>query len=207
MRAPVFLAMVVLTVTCGPSPDAKLPGYVSSNGGSVTPSQGGAIEAGGATGSGGIVSTGGTTVVGSGGKVGTGGITAAGGSKSTGGVSGVGGSVSTGSGGATARGGAPGSGGRMSTDAGRPVDGAANCMGQVVSNAYACGAAPACSACMVNSVSKEEQCKAGVDCLAAAGASCDSNCQLNCFNKAGDAQVKTCIMALQTAACGSGGGC
>jgi hypothetical protein len=59
----------------------------------------------------------------------------------------------------------------------------------------------------VNGVLKEEQCKTGVDCLAAAGASCDSNCQLNCFNKAGDAQVKVCITALQTAACGTGGGC
>jgi hypothetical protein len=201
MRAAVFLAMVVLTVTCGPSPDAKLPGDVSNNGGSITPSHGGSTETGGTPGTGGIVSTGGTTAVGSGGKVGTGGVTAAGGSNSTGGVSGAG------SGGTVASGGVSGVGGTTSTDAGRPIDGAANCMGQVVSKAYTCGAAPACSACVINSVSKEEQCKAGVDCLAAAGASCDSNCQLNCFNKAGDAQVKACISALQTAACGAGGGC
>ena len=206
--------MVVLTVTCGPSPDAKLPGYVNNNGGSNppfccgtnaggTPDTGGVVSTGGTTASptGGTTATGGTTVVGSGGKVGTGGVTAAGGSKSTGGASGSGGSA--------ASGGVSGAGGTTSTDAGRPpIDGgAANCMGQVVSNGYACGVAKSCSACTVNGVSKEDQCKAGVDCLAAAGASCDNNCQLNCFNKAGDAQVKTCITALQTAACGSGGGC
>lgn len=100
-----------------------------------------------------------------------------------------------------------GAGGSPGSDAATPIDGAANCMGQVVSKGYTCGAAPACSACTVNGVLKEEQCKTGVDCLAAAGASCDSNCQLNCFNKAGDAQVKVCITALQTAACGTGGGC
>jgi hypothetical protein len=96
--------------------------------------------------------------------------------------------------------------GTTSTDAGRPVDGEANCMGQVVSKGYSCGAAPACSACVVNGVSKEAQCKIGVDCLAAAGLSCDSNCQLNYFDKAGATPVQLCVSALQTAAC-SGTGC
>jgi hypothetical protein len=79
-------------------------------------------------------------------------------------------------------------------------------MAQVVSNGYACGSAAPCSACKVNNVSKEAECQKGVDCLAAAGASCDGNCQLRCLNEAGDAQVGACIKALQTAACG-GTGC
>jgi hypothetical protein len=214
MRARVFLAMVVLTVTCGPSPDAKLPGYVSSNGGSLPPSQGGATEAGGATGSGGTVSTGGTnavstggtTGVASGGKTGTGGVTASGGSKSTGGAVGSGGSVSTGSGGrTTANGGAPGSGGVASVDGGRPpIDGGGSCVSKIISNGYACGTATACSACKDNGTSLETKCKAALDCFESKYP-CTGNCPTECFNSAGaSGPVQACVTGL-TAACSSGG--
>ncbi len=204
MRAPVFLAMVVLTVTCGPSPDAKLPGYVSNNGGSIPPFCCG-TDAGGTPGTGGIVSTGGTTasatggttVVGSGGKTGSGGVTAAGGSKTTGGVSGSGGSA--------ASGGVSGAGGTTSTDAGRPpIDGGGNCISKVIGNGYACGTATACSDCKDNNTSLEAKCKAFLDCLGSKYP-CTGNCATECFNSAGaSSPVQTCVTALQTA-CGAGG--
>jgi hypothetical protein len=205
MRAAAFIAMVVLTVTCGPSPDAKLPGYVSSNGGSIAPSQGGATESGGATGSGGVVSTGGTTVVASGGKTGTGGGTASGGSNSAGGVSGSGGSVSTGSGGKPASGGASGSGGNTSADAGRPsIDGGGSCVSKIISNGYACGTATACSECKDNGTSLEAKCKAVLDCFESKYP-CTGNCSTECFNSAGaSGPVQACVTGL-TAACSSGG--
>ena len=87
MRSFALLAMVVLTITCGPSPDAKLPGYVVETGGS-NPSAGGSTDTGGTTtvGAGGVVGTGGSSVRGTGGKVGgTGGKGAAGGGPGSGG--------------------------------------------------------------------------------------------------------------------------
>jgi hypothetical protein len=81
------------------------------------------------------------------------------------------------------------------------------CMTQVVSNGYACGSATSCADCKDNNGnSREELCKKGIDCLAKAGASCDSNCQQNCYNQAGDTFGITCVKALQTQACG-GSGC
>jgi hypothetical protein len=97
-----------------------------------------------------------------------------------------------------------GSGGRDAA----PIqsDAPGGCMGQVVANDYTCGSAAPCSACESNGESKESECMKGVDCLANAGPSCDSNCQLACLNSAGDAVIQDCIKALQTAAC-SGPGC
>jgi hypothetical protein len=82
----------------------------------------------------------------------------------------------------------------------------ASCYADIIDNGYACGSAAPCSACTVNNVLREAECQKGIDCLAAAGPSCDSNCQLKCLNDAGDAQVGACIKALQTAAC-AGTGC
>jgi len=206
MRAPVFLAMVVLTVTCGPSPDAKLPGYVNNNGGSNPPFCCG-TNAGGTPDTGGVVSTGGTTAspmggtttIGSGGKTGAGGVTSAGGSKSTGGVSGSGG-------GTVSSGGVSGAGGTTSTDAGRPsIDGGGNCVSKIISNGYACGTASACSDCKDNNTSLETKCKAVLDCIGSKYP-CTGNCSTECFNSAGaSGPVQTCVSALQTAC--SAGGC
>ena len=253
MRCFALLAMVVFTITCGPSPDAKLPGYSS-----VT-STGGSTDTGGTTvvSSGGTIATGGSTVFGSGGKTGSGGVTGNGGATSgnpgsggragadagpggalggrggAGGVApglggatiGAGGNIGgrpPASGGSTAGGGGVGgttrglgggagstAGGNTGThDAAVPspdVSGA--CISQVVSNGYACGATPACSACKdQNGSSKEAGCKKSIDCLAAAGANCGSSCKQDCLNQAGDTPAMACVTALQTAAC-SGSGC
>jgi hypothetical protein len=87
-----------------------------------------------------------------------------------------------------------------------PPDSAGTCISQVVSNGYACGSTPACSACKdQNGNSREAGCKKVIDCLATAGASCDSNCKQNCLNLAGDGPAMACVTALQTAACGAAG--
>jgi hypothetical protein len=79
-------------------------------------------------------------------------------------------------------------------------------MSHVVSNGYACGTTPACSACKdQNGNSREAGCKKAIDCLAEAGASCDSSCKQNCLNLAGDSPGMACVTALQTAACGAAG--
>ena len=239
MRSLALLAMVVLTVTCGPSPDAKLPGYVVGTGGSNPSAAGGSADTGGTTtvGAGGIAGAGGSSVHGTGGKVG-----GTGGKGATGGGPGSGGRADGGPGGATGgrsgTGGAePGTGGsRFGTggagtggmivrrDAGPDLgggsdtggikrdapsaqqDSATSCMSQVVSNDYACGSTPACSACKdQNGNSREAVCKKSIDCLAAAGASCDSSCKQNCLNLAGDSPGMACVTALQTAACGAAG--
>jgi len=151
---------------------------------------------------------------------GPGGVIGTGGRRDAGGIlPGTGGTL-VGSGGA-------GSGGVTKADAGRgsdsglgtggnagnrdaaiaPGDSGSNCLSAVVSNGYACGSTPACSACVINGASQEAACKKGLDCLEqAGGASCTSNCQLTCLNSAGDAQIQKCITALMTAAC-SGTGC
>ena len=246
MRQLALLAMVALTITCGPSPDAKLPGYAMVVGGSNPPA-GGTTDTGGTTavGTGGIVGTGGSSVVGTGGRVGpggSGGKSGTGGGPATGGrvgadggpggTTGTGGHVGTGGGGPgvggsgsggakldAGRGGNDGGFGRGGSGTGGSAtggttgkndasiaspDSAGNCMSQVVSNDYACGSAPACSACIVNGTSQALGCQKGVDCLAGAS-SCDSNCQLKCLNSAGDAQIQKCVTALQTAACGATG--
>jgi hypothetical protein len=111
-------------------------------------------------------------------------------------------------GGVTGTGGIAGTGGTTSTVARDAAirDTAPSCYATLVDNGYACGSAAPCSACKMNNVSREAQCQKGIDCLAAAGASCDSNCQLNCLNQAGDGQVGACITALTKVAC-SGTGC
>jgi len=149
MRCFALLAMVVLAITCGPSPDAKLPGYVPPTGGakagatgSTTDTGGTTVGTGGVPGAGGskVVGTGGSTVVGSGGRFGTGGATGTGGRGATGGNFGNGGRVGAdggpggviGTGGRRDAGGIPpgtggaivgsdgsGSGGAMKNDAGR----------------------------------------------------------------------------------------
>jgi hypothetical protein len=273
MRYVALLALAVLAVTCGPSPDAKLPGWAASSSGAS--GEGGITSTGGTTrvGAGGttLTGSGGSTVAGSGGRtVGSGGVAGGGGADTggqitgsggrttapdaggdlrpprdtasgTGGTSGSGGTTAAGSGGIIYRdagaGGTVGrdagttsTGGTVGRDAGTdarvgtggisgtggatvprdaaipPSDVASSCYATIVNNGYKCGSAPACSACIVNNVSKEAECKKGLDCLAAAGPSCDSNCQLNCLNQAGDAQVGACIKALTTPAC-SGSGC
>jgi hypothetical protein len=237
MRPLALLAMVVLTVTCGPSPNAQLPGYAMSTGGSNPPAAGGttAVGTGGTTGAGGssVVGAGGRpgtggATVGSGGRTGSGGATATGGRSGTGGnASGTGGSTvgsggtTTGSGGKTTGSGGTVSGGTTTGTGGgggaatggstgtrdAAIPPAGTCISQVVINGYACGSTPACSVCKdQNGNSRESGCKKAIDCLAAAGANCDSNCKQNCLNQAGDSPAMACVSALQTAAC-SGSGC
>lgn len=125
---------------------------------------------------------------GSGGRTGTGG-----GFGRDGGIDGGGPGGITGSGGAT-----------LPRDAPARDTTSSSCYAILIDHGYACGTAPPCSACEVNNESKEAQCQKGIDCLAAAGPSCDSNCKLNCLNQAGDAQIQACINALTTVACGAG---
>ena len=96
MRSLALLAMVTLTITCGPSPDAKLPGYESNAGGATSSGTGGATATGGTTeiGAGGFTGAGGSSVVGTGGKPGSGGAPGSGGRDGTGG--GPGGAPGTG---------------------------------------------------------------------------------------------------------------
>jgi len=154
---------------------------------------------------------GGGTTTGTGGTAfGTGG-TGSGGTPTTGGGSGGAGTGGAGSGGTpktgTGGGGSATGGTTGARDASvSPPDSAGNCVSQVVSNGYACGSAPACSACKDQNLnSRESGCEKGIDCLAAGGASCDANCKLNCLNQAGDTAAIACITALQTAACGATG--
>jgi hypothetical protein len=226
MRSLALLAMVALTITCGPSPDAKLPGYESSAGGATSSGTGGATATGGTTeiGAGGLTGAGGSSVVGTGGNPGSGGAPGSGGRNGTGGslggAPGTGGS-SIGTGGAGAGGvGAGGStkgtggagglatGGSTGTHdaATPPPDSAGTCMSQVVGNGYACGSTPACGACKdQNGNSREAGCKKAIDCLAAAGANCGSSCKQDCLNLAGDSPGMACVSALQAAACGATG--
>jgi hypothetical protein len=82
----------------------------------------------------------------------------------------------------------------------------ASCINEVVTNGYACGSATACSACQdMNGNSREAACKKGIDCFAKAGASCNSSCQQDCLNQAGDTPGQACVTALKAAACGVGG--
>jgi hypothetical protein len=86
-------------------------------------------------------------------------------------------------------------------------DVSATCISDVVKNGYACGTATSCAECKdINGNSREDACKKGIDCLAKAGSSCNSSCQQDCYNQAGDTPGIDCVKALQTAAC-SGGGC
>jgi len=263
MRSVALFAMVVLVVTCGPSPDAKLPSNFVNNGGESSPGVGGTSDTGGTTdnGSGGAIGSGGSSLPETGGKSGRGGETGSGGRIGAGGTGGSGGKngpdggqggkistggrdgggVTSGTGGSASDAGgfgaggtkkdAGGSGGKIGADAGRggifggfgdaaiggntgghdadlppSPDSAGNCISQVVSNGYACGDTPACSACMDHSTSKAAGCQAGLDCLSKGGGSaCTGSCLLNCLNLAGDSVVQACVTALQTAACGASG--
>jgi hypothetical protein len=265
MRLVAFFALAVLAVTCGPSPDAKLPGFVTSAGGTGSPGRGGTTASGGRTtvGTGGttVTGSGGTTMTGNGGRMfGSGGVAGAGGvttgtggrttgaggrttgtggttvgtggrTTGTGGTTtipdaaaggagggsdagtrrdvGVGGAdASAGTGGRTGTGGITGTGGTtVGRDAGTPLpDSAGNCLSQVISNGYACGSTPPCSACKDNQTSKTAECQGVLDCLEASYP-CTGNCETECFNKnGGNGPVQTCVNALQTAAC-SGSGC
>lgn len=164
------------------------------------------------TGSGGNGGAGGATSIDARGDsgvttTGTGGATLGTGGAGTGG-SGTGGSGTGGT--TTSRDGGGGSatGGTTGTRDGAisPPDSAGTCISQVVSNGYACGSTPACSACKDQTGnSREAGCKKAVDCLAAAGANCDSSCKQNCLNLAGDSPGMACVTAFQTAC--SAGGC
>lgn len=217
MRTSVLVALVVFAATCGPDPNAQLPGYARSEGGNGGQGSGGVgdtggviHESGGAGGSGGrstqgrggaTTSTGGM-MGGSTGRADAGGLSASGGR-----IFGGADAASIGTGGrTTARSdaGGLGTGGatvqRDAATVSRDVATAQSCPDLIVSNDYACGSATSCGACKDNNgVSRTAECKKGIDCLAAAGASCDSNCQLGCLNQAGDSQVQVCIKALQTA--------
>ena len=223
MRSFVVLALVAVAATCGPDPNAKLPGSAhsaggQSNEGGTTESGGTTTDNGGAVGSGGVVGTGGK-VVGSGGKVGTGGRVGSGGA--AGGGRDAGSSPrDTGAGGAVENGGAVGSGGRIGSggsfgrnDAaivGRDTaisgpEVAGGCISAVVANDYACGSA-SCADCKDNNGnSREAGCQKAIDCIAEKGAACDTNCENNCRNLAGDSYGQTCVTALKTAACSTGG--
>jgi hypothetical protein len=251
MSRGALFALAVLAVTCGPSPNAKLPNLPGVTKGTTSTGSGGVTESGGTMAGGG----GGSTPEGSGGSAGTGSgghTPGAGGDSSTGGrTTGTGGRTTGedaamdsrrdgprdgragGDGGTTTSprdAGRDGAGGR--TDAGRDlfgrdlggtggiggstgrdasitaIDGAAaSCYSQIVDNGYTCGTAAPCSECKdLNGSLKEAECQKGIDCLAAAGSSCNSSCQLSCLNKAGDAITQACIKALTTVAC-SGTGC
>jgi hypothetical protein len=197
-------------------------GGITGEGGSKVVGTGGStiVGTGGKMGTGGVTGAGGT-----GGRVsadgGPGGAMGTGGRRDAGGIiPGIGGTPfgtgGAGSGGATkvdaGRGGSDGGLGTGGNTGNRdaavtPGDGSSNCLSSVVSNGYACGSTPACSACVINGTSQEAACKKGLDCLEqAGGASCTSNCQLTCLNSAGDAQIQKCITAIMTAAC-SGSGC
>ena len=235
MRSLALLAMVTLTITCGPSPDAKLPGYESNAGGATSSGTGGATATGGTTeiGAGGFTGAGGSSVVGTGGKPGSGGAPGSGGRDGTGGgpggAPGTGGSsIGTGGEGAGGEGaggaGAGGAGTGGSTDgtggagglatggstgthdAATPPDSAGNnCLSQVVSNGYACGSTPACGACKDNQTSLADKCQRMLDCYASKYP-CTGNCPTDCLNSVGGSgPVKACVEALQTAACGASG--
>ena len=162
---------------------------------------GGMGGAGGGTSMGARDGSDGITMGTGGAMVGTGGAGLGG--SGTGG-SGTGGTTMIGTGGA---GGSATGGSTGTRDAAiPPPDSGGNCMGRVVSNGYACGSAPACSACKDQSGnSREAGCKKAIDCYAAAGASCDNSCKQNCLNLAGDSPGMACVTALQTAACGAAG--
>jgi hypothetical protein len=229
MRCFALLAMVVLAITCGPSPDAKLPGYAAPTGGSNAVATGGTTNTGGSSmaGAGGITGLGGSKVVGTGGKAGAGGATVSGGITGSGGrvgadggpdgtggrrdaggiPPGTGGSTvgSGGSGGSGAGGAATGGASGINDAAISPPDSAGNCLTQLIANNYVCGSTPPCSACKDNSTSKAAECQAVLDCLGASYP-CTGNCTTECFNKnGGNGPVQTCVTALQTAACGATG--
>jgi hypothetical protein len=117
MRLVALIALAVLAVTCGPSPDAKLPSYFFNTGGATAAGTGGATGTGGRT----TAGTGGRTTTGSGGATGVGGvatgvggrITGVGGrTTGTGGtISGVGGTIAGVGGRTTGMGGRTGTGG------------------------------------------------------------------------------------------------
>jgi len=115
MRLVALIALAVLAVTCGPSPDAKLPSYFFNTGGATTAGTGGVTGTGGKT----TLGTGGRTTTASGGAIGVGGVTTGTGGRTTGvggrttgtggTISGAGGTI-TGTGGRTV-----GAGGRTGT--------------------------------------------------------------------------------------------
>ena len=115
--------------------------------------------------------------------------------------------ASTGAGGAVGADGAVASGGASGTtrtDAGLPDGG--NCISKIINNGYACGTVM-CSACKSDNTSLEAKCKAVLDCIESKYP-CSGNCSTECFNSAGaTGPVQACVSALQTAACGAGGGC
>lgn len=224
MRCFAVVAVVVVAATCGPDPNAVLPGFLRGAGGEVS-------------GAGGTTDTGGTTVVGEGGSASGGGHKGTGGAGS-GGKSGTGGRAGAGDasaevgrdgslagrdlaaardssgGGGKIGGGEGGAGGTERSDAlivARDTalstpDAAGSCINDVVANGYACGSATSCAGCVdINGASKTAGCTKAIDCLAKAGASCDSNCQLNCLNQAGDQPAQACVTALQKAACSADG--
>lgn len=222
MRSIVFLALVAVAATCGPDPNAKLPGSAHSAGGQgneggTTDSGGTATDHGGTVGTGGVVGSSGK-VVGSGGKVGTGGRVgsggAAGGGRDAGPWARDSGAAGAENGGAIGSGGRIGSGGmfgrndaaivtRDSSLTGPEVAG--GCISAVVANNYVCGSA-SCADCKDNNGnSREDGCQKAIDCIAEKGAACDTNCENNCRNLAGDTYGQACVTALKTAACGAGG--
>ena len=225
MRSLALLAMVALTITCGPSPDAKLPGYESSAGGATSSGTGGATATGGTTeiGAGGLTGAGGSSVVGTGGNPGSGGAPGSGGRNGTGGslggAPGTGGSSigtgGAGAGGVGAGGSTKGTGGAGGAATGGttgnpdaanpPSDSAVNCLSQLIATKYVCGSIPPCSACKDNSTSIAAECQAVIDCIQASYP-CAGNCTTECFNKnGGNGPVQTCVKALQAAACGATG--
>jgi hypothetical protein len=176
---------------------------------------GGATSTGGFDGGGGMTTGTGGTTLGTG-VSGTGGLGAGGTATGAGGSGGatvadagrggnVGGTGAGGTGpggtGGAATGGTTG-GHDAATTSG---DANSNCFLKIVSSGYTCGSIPACSACKDQSGnSREDGCKKAIDCLAAAGASCNSSCKQNCLNLAGDSPGMACVTAFQTACSGSG---
>jgi uncharacterized membrane protein YgcG len=202
-------------------PDATIPdvlsprdsGGLGGNRGAGGANSTGALDGGG----GGMTGTGGLNG-GGGGITGTGGTTLGAGGSGTGGL-GAGGTATGagGSGGLTVvdagRGGNSGGTGGAATggttgghDAATTIgDAGSNCFSKIASNGYTCGSTPACSACKdQDGNTREAGCTKAIDCLAAAGASCNSSCKQNCLNLAGDSPGMACVTSFQTACSGSG---
>jgi hypothetical protein len=215
MRCFALLAMVALAITCGPSPDAKLPGYATPTGGANTSATGGTTDTGGTTtvGAGGITGAGGSKIVGTGGKTGAGGAVASGGITGTGGRAGADGGPGgvTGSGGRRDAGGSTvGNGGATKDDAGRGGNaggfgtGGSAMGGTTGKNDAAISPSDSAGNCLTRliannyvcgsappcSACKDNSTSKAVECQAVldcieASYPCSGNCTTECFNKNG----------------------
>jgi len=78
-----------------------------------------------------------------------------------------------------------------------------NCIGQIQSNGYVFGAAPACSECNDHGATQADKCTGMIDCLATIWpCTVGTTCWYNCLNSVGGSGVVAdCVSALTNAAC------